>query len=70
MKYEIKEVMSGGYYSRGAYYCSIKAAQKAIGVDKPNNTDCIIHMAGNGSAYHRAAIFHITRIHNLKAKLI
>lgn len=60
--------MGGGYYSRGGYYCSIKAAQKALGVDRPNGIDCIIHMMGDNN--HRAALFHIIRIHNLKAKLI
>jgi hypothetical protein len=74
MRYEIREVTTGGYsYSRG-YYCSIKAAQKALGIPEPNGIDCNIRMQGepmdvDGKTHYRAEFYTINRVYDIRCKL-
>ena len=74
MQYEIREISNGYNYIRGGLYCSIKAAQKALGVPKPNGIDCSIRMYSSeiqvdGETYYQNGLYQITRIYKVMSKL-
>jgi hypothetical protein len=59
MKYQLERLYGQTNIPEGEF-CSIRAAQKAMGIPNPNDVDCIFRMSG--------WVYHITRIHSFRSK--
>jgi hypothetical protein len=59
MKYQLERI-EGHIIIPEGIFCSIKAAQKAMGIPNPNNVDCIFRMSSWD--------YHITRLYDFRSK--